>query len=57
MSKEVYRYLILNLQFYFLKNKIYSSCFPKRFIKPINKLENSISYRKQLKIKKYKGNK
>jgi len=29
----------------------------KRFIKPINKLENSISARKQLEIQKYKENK
>lgn len=52
MSKEVYRYLILNLYFYSLKNKIYGNCLFNRFIKPINKLENSISTRKQLEIQK-----
>jgi hypothetical protein len=44
----------LNLQFYSLKNKTYGDCFLKRFTRPLNKLKNPTSTRKQLGIKKYK---
>jgi hypothetical protein len=47
----------LNSQFYFLKNKTYGYCFLKRFTKPLNKLKNPTSTRKQLGIKKCKRKK
>lgn len=44
-------------EFYSLKNKVYGSCLLKRFMKPINRLKNLASTRKQLEIKKQKRNK
>jgi hypothetical protein len=40
-----------------LKNKTYGDCFLKRFTRPLNKLKNPTSTRKQLGIKKCKGKK